>query len=103
MTDSNNSRNAYVKFVEDEDIYIDCRPVDTTGEVIVKDDDDKDMNVGNIMLDDITDNMLNGNIFNDVGFQTLLGVTILGMLYGIGSYVFRDLPTKFVNKKMYSY
>tara|TARA_Y100000816_G_scaffold249882_1_gene199635 strand:+ start:1225 stop:1536 length:312 start_codon:yes stop_codon:yes gene_type:complete len=103
MSDSN---NAYVKFVEDEDIYIDCRPVSTYGgEVIVE---DKDNNVENTgvsadMVDSVALNFSNGTITNNIGFQSLIGIGLLAILYGVGNYVFKEFPKNLIDKKLRQY
>tara|TARA_X000000368_G_scaffold409470_1_gene391461 strand:+ start:544 stop:852 length:309 start_codon:yes stop_codon:yes gene_type:complete len=97
-------RQAAVKFVEDEDIYIDCRPVSTYGgELIINDEDDSIENTGvsSDMIDDIAINVTTGAITDNVGFQTLLGIGLLGILYAIGNYVFKEFPKKIIAKKMY--
>ena len=97
------SRTARVKFVEDEDIYIDCRPVSSYGgEVIVEDKDNEIINTGISadMVDSVAINFSNGNITNNIGFQTLIGIGLLAILYGIGNYVFKELPKNLIDKKL---
>ena len=97
------SKTATVKFVEDEDIYIDCRPVTTYGgEVIVTDKDNNQVTSGvnTEIIDNIALNFSNGNITKNIGFQSIVGVTLLAILYGIGNYVFRELPNNLIDKKL---
>ena len=94
---------ATIKFVEDEDIYIDCRPVSTYGgEVIIEDDDNNVINSGASadMLDDVALNFSSGAITNNIGFQTFLGIALLGILYGLGNFVFKEIPKKLIDKKL---
>ena len=80
---------------DNDDIYIDCRPVDTKGE-------DADSNViqGNQVMNDMTFSYTSGSLTENVGFQTLLGITLLAILYGIGDYVFKQMPKKILEKKL---
>tara|TARA_Y100001980_G_C14543760_1_gene322626 strand:- start:1140 stop:1445 length:306 start_codon:yes stop_codon:yes gene_type:complete len=97
------SKTATVKFVEDEDIYIDCRPVTTYGgEVIVTDKDNNQVTSGvnTEIIDNIALNFSNGNITKNIGFQSIVGVTLLAILYGIGNYVFRELPNNLIDKRL---
>ena len=97
------NKSVYVKFVEDEDIYIDCRPVSTYGgEVIVEDKDNNLENTGvsASMVDSIALNFSNGNITNNIGFQTLIGIGLLAILYGVGNYVFKEFPKNLIEKKL---
>ena len=100
------SKNAYVKFVEDEDIYIDCRPVSTYGgEVIVEDKDNNKVNTGVSadMVDDLALNFSSGNITNNIGIQSIIGIGLLAILYGIGNYVFKEIPKNLIDKKLRQY
>tara|TARA_B100001778_G_C18550719_1_gene612928 strand:- start:21 stop:326 length:306 start_codon:yes stop_codon:yes gene_type:complete len=97
------SKTATVKFVEDEDIYIDCRPVTTYGgEVIVTDKDNNQVTSGvnTEIIDNMALNFSNGNITKNIGFQSIVGVTLLAILYGIGNYVFKELPNNLIDKKL---
>ncbi len=86
-------QESWVKFVEDEDIYIDCKPVDVTGEVVdsssnILNSNNKSMDV----LQGLTDGIGGGALFDNIGFQTLLGIVLLGILYSIGNYIFIKYP-----------
>lgn len=97
------SRNSYVKFVEDEDIYIDCRPVSTYGdEVVLTDEDNNEVNMGVSadMIDSIAKNFSNGNITNNIGIQSFIGVGLLIILYGLGNYVFKEIPKNLIDRKL---
>jgi len=96
-------KEATIKFVEDEDIYIDCRPVSTYGgEVIIEDDDNNLINSGVSadMVNDVAINISSGAITDNIGFQTLLGIALLGILYGLGNYVFKEVPKNLIDKKL---
>ena len=105
-TKSEDTKSAYVKFVEDEDIYIDCRPVSTYGgEVIVEDKDNNQVNTGvsATMVDDLAKNFSSGNITNNIGIQSIIGIGLLAILYGIGNYVFKEIPKNLIDKKLSQY
>tara|TARA_B100000965_G_scaffold41980_2_gene30821 strand:+ start:1017 stop:1313 length:297 start_codon:yes stop_codon:yes gene_type:complete len=86
-----------IDFKEDEDIYIDCRPVDTKGVTIMDDEANTQViNTNDLILDELSVNIGQGNILESVGFQTALGIVLLGILYGIGSYVFKKLPQNYI-------
>jgi len=96
-------KEATVKFVEDEDIYIDCRPVSTYGgELIVEDEDNNVINTGVSadMVDDVALNFSTGTITDNIGIQTLIGIALLGILYGLGNYVFKEFPKNLIDKKL---
>jgi hypothetical protein len=97
------SKTATVKFVEDEDIYIDCKPVTTYGgEVVINDADNNLVSTAGSaeMLDSIASNFLEGNITDNIVFQTIIGITLLGVLYGVGNYVFKELPETLIESKL---
>lgn len=96
-------KEATIKFVEDEDIYIDCRPVSTYGgEVIIEDDDNNLINSGVSadMVNSVAINVSSGAITDNIGFQTLIGIALLGILYGLGNFVFKEIPKKLIDKKL---
>ena len=98
--------NSYVRFIEDEDIYIDCRPVSTYGgEVIKTDEEDNILNTGvsTAVVDEVALNFSNGTITNNIGFQSLIGIGLLAILYGVGNYVFKEFPKNLIDKKLREY
>tara|TARA_B110000977_G_C11084412_1_gene494105 strand:- start:2251 stop:2550 length:300 start_codon:yes stop_codon:yes gene_type:complete len=86
-------------FVEQEDIYIDCNPVSIYGGEEIT-DNKNDLTTSSEVLDDLALNFSTTSITNNVGFQTLLGVTLLGILYGLGNYVFKELPKNLIDNKL---
>ena len=97
------ARTAAVQLVEDEDIYIDCRPVTTYGgELILRDEDNNEdtSGVNAQLVDNLALNFSNGNITKNIGFQSIVGVTLLAILYGIGNYVFKELPKNLIDKRL---
>lgn len=96
-------RTATLELQENEDIFIDCRPVTTYGgEVIINDDDvlPENSRVSTQMIDSVAINFSNGNITNNIGFQTFIGVGLLAILYGIGNYIFKEIPKNLIDKKL---
>tara|TARA_B100000886_G_C20180090_1_gene389754 strand:- start:271 stop:573 length:303 start_codon:yes stop_codon:yes gene_type:complete len=90
-----------VRLNEDEDIYIDCNPVTTEGEEITDDNNEiKPELVNNQILDDLTNNIVGGELFNNIGIQTIIGVVVFAVLYGLGNYVFKDVPKNIIQKKL---
>ena len=91
--------SAGVKKIEpDDDIYIDCQPVSVIGEVIDKDNNlFKSTNQGPAIFNDLVNNVSGDQILNNIGFQVLLGITLLGVFYGIGNYIFVKFPKKMIN------
>ncbi len=97
------SKTATVTFVEDEDISIDCKPVSTYGGEVVVNDTDNNLlanGVSSEILDSIADNFSVENIKDNIGFQTAVGITLLGILYFVGNYVFKELPKKLIDSKI---
>ena len=91
-------KKSYVKFVEDEDIYIECKPVDIAGEVITDTNNTISTDINNEILDTLSsslsfDSSLSGkSIYDNVGFQTLIGIILLAILYAIGNFIFKKIP-----------
>ena len=88
---------------EADDIYIDCRPVDSTGEVIVLDEDnivDDSVEITAEMFDDTANLWTSESFVNGIGFQTVLGLSILAIIYGLGNYVFNKIPSKIIDNKL---
>lgn len=78
----------------DDDIYIDCRPVNIIGEVI---DDEKETvtsKTNNQIINEAADFIDGGKILDNIAFQTILGLTLMAILYSIGNYVFKEFPKK---------
>ena len=100
-----NADNIYDKVTQsstlkpDDDIYIDCKPVDTFGEEITAENNLVETNNKSLeILDELTRNVNGGAWFDNIGFQTVMGIALLGILYSIGNYVFIKFPKKIINK-----
>ena len=88
-----------IKFEEDEDIYIECHPVDITGQV-VNDETDNTLseNVNNEILDSLSADLTINNVFSNVGVQVIIGLLLLAILYTIGNFIFKNVPSNIINK-----
>tara|TARA_B100000497_G_scaffold42113_1_gene49025 strand:+ start:675 stop:995 length:321 start_codon:yes stop_codon:yes gene_type:complete len=98
-----------IKFVvpdpsPDDDIYIDCKPVDENNVVTNDSYSGDDANFNNEMLKDWTSTEI--NIFDNVGFKSLLAVGIFAVILVSGNYVFNTIPNsrlqKAINKERFS-
>lgn len=84
---------------EEDDIYIDCKPVDINNEEITNSSylgDNLNKKFNDKILDDLTDN--NFNIFDNIGFQSLLAVGIFAIILLSGNYVFNVIPNSRLKK-----
>ena len=87
-------------FLEDDDVYINCKPVDTFGKEITAETNFlKNNNMTNEILDEATANINNGELTNNIGFQTIIGVFLILFLYYVGNQVFVKFPQKIINKE----
>ena len=75
-----------------DDIYIDCRPTNTFGEKINPGENIKTMDTTNSILDELSDTLDKKNIFENVGFQIMIGILLFSIIYYIGNYVFIKYP-----------
>lgn len=90
----------------EDDIYIDCQPVDEKN-VVTKGSysgDSLDSQISSEVLDDITKQEF--NIFDNVGFKSLLAVGIFAVILVSGNYVFNTIPNsrlqKAINKEKFN-
>lgn len=87
------------------DVFIECNPVDTFGDEDIENSEDnvvhKDM--GRDVLDDLQFSLNAGDLFENIGFQSLLGIGIFGLIYFIADYVFKIMPKRLLNKKIQQY
>jgi hypothetical protein len=84
-------------------IYIDCKPTNTYGEEIKPDENIGDIAVTNVMFDELSNKlnnpMLGKTILDNIGFQILVGIILLAIIYFIGNVIFLKYPKKIVNAK----
>jgi len=84
---------------EDDDIYIDCQPVDEKNVQITSSSSSysgDNINFNNELLDDITDSEF--NLFDNIGFNTLLAVGIFAVILVSGNYIFNKIPNNRLQK-----
>tara|TARA_B110000261_G_C13090111_1_gene359607 strand:- start:3407 stop:3682 length:276 start_codon:yes stop_codon:yes gene_type:complete len=86
---------SWVKLEEDEEIYIDCNPVDTNNpdEVTLTDDTPSDSVIPSLDGD---------QLMNNIGFQSVLGIALFGIMYFVGNYVFKQLPSNVIQDRINS-
>ena len=80
---------------KEDDIYIDCQPVeadDTRNQSLNKDDSKFNSEI----LDDFTSTEF--NIFDNIGFQSLIAIGIFTFILVSGNYVFNKLPNSRLQK-----
>ena len=94
------SERSAVMFAEDEDIYIDCRPVDEKGEVILSDKSNKNeaYSSKNEIINNLNSEISTGNLYDNIGIQSILAITFMIILYNVGKFVFKDIPKKMIDK-----
>ena len=84
-----------------DDVFIECNPVDTFGDEDIEDFDDNIQNrdMGRTVLDDLQFRLNAGDIFENIGFQSLLGIGVFSLIYFIADYVFKRMPKHLLDKK----
>ena len=79
-----------------DDIYIDCQPTNTFGEKIEPGKNIIDnVDITTDIFNELSDNTDGEAFYNNIGFQVIIGIFLLGVVYYIGDYVFIKLPKKF--------
>lgn len=94
--------NLGTEISEGDDIYIDCRPTNVYGEEVNPAENIIDNNATNAVFDELSNKingqgMLGKTIFDNIGFQILVGIILLAIIYFTGKYIFISFPSKFVN------
>ena len=80
------NRRKYVQLEENDDIYIECNPVDEKGDIIEE--------------DNIDSNNLNIDFGNNIGIQATIGVSLMLFLYLVGDYIFKIIPKQQINNRL---
>ena len=82
----------------EDDIYIDCQPVNEKNETISDSygGDSLDSQISSEIFNDISGS--NFNIFDNIGFQSLLAVGIFVVILVSGNYVFNTIPNNKLQK-----
>lgn len=85
---------------EDDDIFIECNPVDTFGDEDIIDQEDNTINIdvgSKTILDDVQFKFSRKDIYENVGFQVILGIGLLAFIYFVADYVFKRVPKHMVS------
>lgn len=89
------NRRKYVQLEENDDIYIECNPVDEKGDIIEEDNiDSNNLNSG------FLENNLNIDFGNNIGIQATIGVSLMLFLYLVGDYIFKIIPKQQINNRL---
>ena len=94
-----------IEVVDNENIYIDCNPVNSIGKTLVLDDNNnviEHQQTDVETLNEIGNFLSNSNVSENLGVQFLIAVTAFAIIYGIGNYVFKTLPNEMLEKKLNS-
>ena len=91
--------NLGTKISPDDDIYIDCKPTNIYGEEVNPAENIIDNNSINDIFDEINDRMVGKTIFENIGFQVIVAITLLAIIYFTGNFIFIKFPKKFVSDK----
>ena len=84
-----------VRLEEDEEIYIDCNPVNTNNpDEVLLTDEQPDVSVIQSLDGD--------QLMNNIGFQSVLGIALFGVMYFVGNYVFKQLPNNVIQDRINS-
>ena len=98
MSDSSNPPIVFTHLdpSPDDDIYIDCQPVDERNTTISDSNSEDDGIINNEILTDLSNTEF--NIFQNTGIHTLLAVGIFAVILVSGNYVFNKLPASRLQK-----
>ena len=82
----------------EDNIYIDCQPVEINNKDETDSNSDNGLNksINGEILDDISKHEI--NIFDNIGFQSILAVGIFAIILFSGNYVFKILPNNRIKK-----
>lgn len=87
---------------EDENIYIDCNPVDTIGNEVDDHETEESTSGTASMFDSISNDLNSGQILDNLGLQFTIAITAFAIIYGIGNYVFKTIPREMLEKRINS-
>jgi hypothetical protein len=88
-------RRKYVQLEENDDIYIECNPVDEKGDII----EENNVDLNNLNTRSLENN-LNIDFGNNIGIQAVIGVSLMLFLYTLGDYIFKILPKNQINNRL---
>ena len=84
---------------EEDNVYIKCNPVDDNGTVIETSNNTLPSNT-NAMLNDLGNIFKPDMMYNNIGLQTFMAIVFLGLVYGIGNYMFIVYPNNTISKRL---
>lgn len=87
---------------EDENIYIDCNPVDILGNEVDNDETEESTSGTASMFNSISNELNSGQILDNLGLQFTIAITAFAIIYGIGNYVFKTIPGEMLEKRINS-
>jgi hypothetical protein len=90
------------KSQEDENIYINCDPVDTIGNEVDNDETEESTSGTGSTFDTISNDLNSGKILDNLGLQFTIAITAFAIIYGIGNYVFKTIPREMLEKRINS-
>ena len=86
---------------KDDEIYIDCRPVDIiNNDIDIHNDNFKEKHGNSDSIFNSMTSISSNTLSNNVGFQTVIGIVIISIIYGIGGYIFKELPRSIVQDRV---
>lgn len=85
---------------DNEYVTNECESVDITGRTERERQISKYQQEDIALIDDITDYVSSGKVYDEPGLQTLLGFIIMGSLYGLGQYIFKIYPNSVIKEKL---
>ena len=84
---------------KEDNVYIKCNPVDDNGTVIETSNNTLPSNT-NAMLNDLGNIFKPDMMYNNIGLQTFMAIVFLGLVYGIGNYMFIVYPNNTISKRL---
>ena len=76
---------------EDDKIYIDCFPTDELGNVVDENENIKNNNNKSLsILDELIALISGGEIYANIGAQTILAIILFTILYAVGNFIFKQ-------------
>ena len=85
---------------KEDNLYIKCNPVDDNGVSIEASNNmyGPSLNSINSMLGEINNVFSPSMLYNSVGLQVFISIIFVGVIYGIGNFMFVVYPTNYVKK-----
>ena len=87
---------------KEDNLYIKCNPVDDNGVSIEASNNmyGPSLNSMNSMLGEINNIFSPSMLYTSVGLQVFISIVFVGVIYGIGNFMFVVYPTSYVSKHM---